>query len=445
MSVRDELEKIKGELIAQGLPKEAVEAEINSIYGEFNIPEEPSLSARALDYGLRGLDYAGGIARTLAADVVSPADAVTMDDWKAAMRGQAPNTAQYMDRVGVPEGAKVNLPFIGDVSTRDVGGFVGDVALDPLTYASLGASAVGKLGKAGKVAERGLTAGGRAAKATGDAIYKSGFKKIDEGLVERGMKPLSQVMIDAGRPVGTVKGLSKKAGQIGDNLMAERELIYDAIERSGQKVNIPKAMEPSIGAMSEQLRRNPALDGQMGAMEDWLLKYGRDGDNVPVQLASDWKTTLYDGLPQAAYGPMGKVMPAPKEVQKQFARGLKEGIEDAGRRAGGEKMGQRITAINEDLGSLISAQKPMAREVRKANTKNVASSVDGAGVGYALANPGIGIPVLAGKKLGDLSKTTAFKTGLGRAGYELGNSGLLDPVLRQMMIEANRSPWTDME
>ncbi len=42
---------------------------------------------------------------------------------------------------GVGEGPFLFLPVLGPSNPRDAGGFVGDLALDPLTYASFGASA----------------------------------------------------------------------------------------------------------------------------------------------------------------------------------------------------------------------------------------------------------------------------------------------------------------
>jgi hypothetical protein len=410
--------------------------------------EDPGMVAKSLDYLGRGLDYTSGLGRTAVGaglGAITGEDVIKEGDVERAFKGQAPSGEELLSRAQIPEGARVdlmpevNIPLTGiklgegDSSMRDVAGLGLEIGADPLTYVTLGATG------AAKALASPLS---KASEKLGKTLYKSGFKKIDENLVEKGLKPLSEVALELGAPAGSVKGLSKKIADINKKLLEERSGLYQQIKASGQTVDIPKAMEVPIARGEELLRRNPALDTQMGSMEDWLLKYGKEGEQVPVDLASDWKTTLYQGLPQNAYTPLGKVMPAPKEYQKAFAQGLKEQIEAAGERSG-KGLGKKIAEINENIGSIIESQKPMAREVRKANTKNAISSVDAGIIGYALKDPITASAVLGSKKIGDLAKTTAFRTGVGGKMYEIGTAPIRGAALD---IGARRalSPWLQM-
>ena len=88
-----------------------------------------------VDILLKGLDYAGGLGRVSGAGLVnipyslSTGQSLTKeDDVLKALRGEAPSTAEYLNRAGVSG------------TSADVLGFVGDVALDPTTYLSGGAT-----------------------------------------------------------------------------------------------------------------------------------------------------------------------------------------------------------------------------------------------------------------------------------------------------------------
>lgn len=410
--------------------------------------EGPGIIAQGLDYLGRGLDYTSGLGRTAVGaglGAIAGEDVIKEGDVERAFKGQAPSGADLLERANIPEGGRIDLmpkikiPVVdvtlgeGDTSARDIAGLGLEIGADPLTYVTLGASGAAKalVSPLAKTSEK-----------LGKTLYKSGFKKVDENLIEKGLKPLSDVLLEQGAPAGTIKGLSKKIADINKGLLDKRNALYEQIKNAGQTVDVAKAMDVPISRGEELLRRNPALDTQMAAMDDWLLKYGKEGEQVPIDLASDWKTTLYQGIPQGAYSPLGKVLPAPKEYQKAFARGLKEQIEAAGERAG-KGYGKQISEINENIGSIIESQKPITREVRKANTKNAVSSIDAGLLGYALREPLTASAVLGSKKIGDLAKTTAFRTGVGGKVYEIGTAPIRGAALD---IGARRalSPWLDM-
>jgi hypothetical protein len=402
-------------------------------------PEDPKsvVAKHLLGLGAKGLGYAGGLLRTGAAGIANiPYSLATgksltkEDDALKALKGDAPGVSEYLERAGVPEGPHANLfPEVtvpglnlklgeGDTSARDFGGFVGDAALDPLSYVAAEAKPVGELVESG-----------------GKKVYKSALKKVDERLVEKNTKPLSDVLIENGAPVGSAKGLAKKADKIKEGLLKERGDIYGKINDSGNKVDVLKAMDSSIDKGQGLLRKYPAADEQIADLETWLLKHGKQGDQIPVDLASDWKSGLYDSLPQSAFDPHGRAVPIAKDYQKAFARGLKQEIEAAGERAE-PGLGKRVESINEDVGSLIQSKKPSLNEIRKENTKNWVSSVDGMGAGMAAASPHVGVPILAAKKLADLSKTSLFRTAAGRGLIDLGKSGLVDAATARGLIDA---------
>jgi len=120
-----------------------------SYKGSENNPEpveqqdEQGLGSQIFDYGMRALDYTGGLTRTAIAGAADPfveGDLVNQDDVINALKGKAVTTEEVLDRSGMEDGA-----------LRTGLGFAGDVALDPTTYMSGGISALAKLGKAGKL------------------------------------------------------------------------------------------------------------------------------------------------------------------------------------------------------------------------------------------------------------------------------------------------------
>lgn len=494
-----ELQEYKAYLLSQGAnPKEVDEYMAYQGLPPAQ-PEEPGLAAKALDYGLRGLDYAGGVARTGAgevADAFIDGDNVTGDDWKRALVGKAPSSDELMDRYGVPEGGKVNLfpevkvPFTditlgqGETSAREAGGFVGDVALDPLTYVSLGGNQLAKGGLRAAVAP--LSQG---AKKVGKAMYNSAFKKIDEKLLEKGTRPLSQVMFK-NRAWGGPESLQRQVKEIGERLKAEREALYSEADALGAKVDMKQASRRAQDEVN-RLKGIRGAEGTANALEKHIKTYttgkGTQTVSVPdhklieeadaltglkvkrkvalddprpgeivnriveepiekalpplsISEASNVKTRFYDELPDQAYSKIGKVKGDAKRVNKLMGEGTKTEIERAANRVE-TGLGDEIAEINADWGSTIGAQKPMAAEVRKANTKNLVSSVDAGLAGYTLTNPVTGLPILVSKKMGDVAKGTAFRTGAGLGLDAIGNSGVLDPLTRQILIEQNRSPW----
>lgn len=441
---REEIEEYAQYLASQGANPNEIEEYKAYLYEQSGINKDKDVLERAkdgalsaLDYGLRGLDYAGGLTRTAAAQIADPFtenDVVTGDDWKRALVGKAPSTAEFMDRAGIPEGASIDLnPFAeGETSVRDLVGFAGDIVLDPLTYISLGTAGTAKSG---------LNAAGRALQKGGKAVYKSGLKAVDQDVVEKGAKPVSDVLFK-NRVSGTVEQVRRKSDEIKKDLSSKREALYDQADALGVKVN-PSAAVQRAKEITAKMRENPGKAELADRFDEFIRKYEMSGP-IDVRTASDWKTSFYDALPDSAFDRVGKLKGDAKKVHKALGRGFKEEIETAGE-LGQKGLGGSVESINQDWGSLLAADKPLSREAKKAKRKNMVSSVDAGLAGYAVADPLTGSALLGAKKLGDLSKTTFARTKTGLALDSLGQSGLIDPAIRQLLIEQNRSPWMSMK
>ncbi len=383
---------------------------------------EAGVAARGIG---RTMDYAGGLVRggllggALAAKGamtgnqtdISNAGRMTSD---ALSGSKAPATADYLEKLGVPEGAKVSdkIPVIGGASVRGAAGLVGDMATDPMTY----------LAPEAKVANSAAEAGGKAA-------YASGLKKIDERLAETGAKPLSDVLLEHGAPSGSTQDIQKSAQGIANDISKQRSDLYQAANEKGVTVDLSNSL-PNTERVLAKMYRNPGLEDKAAQLNDWLNKY-RNAGKVPIDLASEWKTSLYDALPEAAYQEHAGVSNIGQEFKQALASDIRNEIVGAGNKA--EKgLGDKIDSLNEDWGSLIGAEKPLALQIRRGTTHNLGTSVDGIlmGTGHAAA-----IPI---KKAFDLSKTTTARTNVGKGLMMLGNSKAAGGLVRQGLMGAGQ-------
>lgn len=162
-------------------------------------PVEAGFSKMALNGAeaiLQGLDYAGGLVRTgvgQIAESTTGRDFIKDGDWQRAADGKAPGFSEMMANAGVPEGPRVNLmPEVrvpgtdvilgrGDSSLRDIGGFVGDLATDPLNYLTLGSVAAAKGVGKGAAKTVGKKIGQAASKIPGSGYIKSAGSAISTG------------------------------------------------------------------------------------------------------------------------------------------------------------------------------------------------------------------------------------------------------------------------
>jgi hypothetical protein len=154
--------------------------------------------------------------------------------------------------------------------------------------------------------------------------------------------------------------------------------------------------------------------------------------------ASDVKSTLRNSLPDSAWGPF-YVKDDWHNLDKALSGGYQREIEKSAN-AVLPGVGDEIKGLNQTVGTIIEAENPLKMQVRRANSINAVTPVD-------MALGAMNIKAEAAKKLGDLSKTTWFRTKTGKFMNALGETDMLDPAIRQMMIESERptSPWDKMQ
>lgn len=412
-------------------PEEA--AEMASLEQEVGAQESPGLMSKAmsmggkgLDYGIRALDLPGGAVRTGLANVAGlisgKGNIVTEKDLGNMAAGKAPTSAEYMERLGVPAGPSVSLPVFGDTSARDAAGLVGDIVTDPLT-------AISKSVKA-------LRPASTAAESVGKAVYKSGLKKVDERLAEKGAGSIADVLLEEGK-TGTTKKLAKDAKEISKNLGKERDALYQKATEKGVSIDMGFPLANAENEL-KKLASDPGLAPMAEKFGELLERYKKSG-KVDIKTLSDWKTNLYNALPEAAYDQHGKLKGPAQKFQKALASDFKQAIVEAGNKA--EKgLGDNIDKINEKWATVIGADKPMAMQVRRAGTPNLVTSVDAmiAGLGGAATGIGPTTGALALKKAADASKTTYVRTKAGKGLIDLGKTGLLDNAGRRGLINTRR-------
>ncbi len=363
------------------------------------------------------LDYPGGLVRTGLASVgglmQGRTDVVGPKDVGAALGGNAPKSSEYMKRLGVPEGPSADIPFIGNTSARDVGGFITDVATDPMVALAKGSKA--------------LNPAGEATENAGKSMYKSGFKKIDERLAEKGKPKLSDLLLEEGAPTGTTKQIAEKTKAMAGDLAKERGDLYTRASEKGVSVDLGYPLEKAE-AQLEKMRQDPGLRDLADQLSEKLQLYKKEG-KVPIEKLSDWKSNIYNILPESAYGQHGVVKGPAKQFQKNLASDFRQAIIDAGNKAE-DGLGDSIDKVNEKWSTLIGAEKPTAMQIRRGETPNMVTSVDA----ILSTHPGI----LATKKAADAAKTTYVRTKVGKGLMNAGKSGAAQGILNRGLINSER-------
>jgi hypothetical protein len=360
----------------------------------------------------RALDVGGGLVRTGLAGVADIPNMLSggtprvgPESVALALQGKAPTTSEYLGKFGMEDGI-----------TRGLLGFAGDVVTDPLALLNQ-AKPVGAL-----------------AEKAGKGIYKSGFKKIDERLAEKGKKAISDIALERGL-TGTTKKIKEGLQKYSDELLSKRGEIYKAADEAGIHVNLDNVVKEADEVIA-QMRLDPGLADQADDLASFVDKY-RDLKQAPLSHASDMKSNLYDALPQSAWSPYGMKGGANK-VRKSLSKGFREGIEDSAELGLGR--GDEIKNINTNLSSILESRKPVDMQIRRGETSNLLTSMDamtGGGVA-ALANPIAAAGTLGAKKLADLSKTTWARTNLGMGLIKAAEKGLLDAPAQRGLINLLR-------
>lgn len=461
----------------------------------------------ALDYALPALDFAGGLMRAggagiyeagkMAAAAVDPfhtyeeygPSVVKEGDFTRILTGKAPSADEYLERAGIGKGAELSDYLSGmynetgkgirlqkggwmDPSVRGTIGMALDTATDPLTYATLGGSAVAKQGaKAGfkssamrkldtvkeaalhptKPVGKAVEKTGELIESGGDMLSASGVKNVDLALKERGKRPLSEILIE-NRIWGTNSTIHDSLDKLSDAASATRNSLYEQATAAGASVKQSNVLT-EFSAYTDAIRKKQGTEAAKdlaNQLEEFALKNIPDVDNIPIQQASNIKSELRKNLPGNFYSPTGGLKPgvnqAIDELSSIYQRNI---VREADKAVPG--LGKEINDVNSRWGTIIESDSPVSKEMRKENRKNAITAVDTLGTGMIAATTGnVRNAAIVGavKKATDVLNSTAGRTGLGRAmsgvgrGVQAtgrGGGPLLDVLTRQQGIEAGRN------
>lgn len=416
-------------------PAEAEElAQLELKYGK---KEEPSITSKVLSGVGRALDYTSGLGRTAlatAGEAVSGKKLLTAEEKDKALSGQAVPGEELLKRAGVPEMGSFEIPLAEkQITGRDVAGFAADVAADPLTYMTLGILPAARGVKAA------LAPAGRLTEKAGEKLFKSGLKNVDQKLIEKGGAPLSQTLMKEG-VWGTNKGIQKETEKMISEAGAARDALLAQADELGAVADPAVAVSGAIKQV-DRLKRDPGLADLGEKLSEKIKAYSDAGPQTLTQM-SEWKTNLYNALPQTAFDKMGRITGPAKKVEKALSLGFKNEIEQGLERTavGG---GQALQEMNARLGNLLQARKPIAQEVKKATVKNVVTPVDAmlaVMTGAYSHSPVTTAAVVGAKKAADISKTTWARTGGGQFLRKTGQLGIPDILLRES-LSRGFSPW----
>lgn len=330
----------------------------------------------------------------IASAVANPIDTYnTLVDASAEQFGKAGdayNEGRYSEMVG--HGLAGIVPGLGPVAANvgeqiaegDVAGGLG-ATTGLLTGAALAGPAARTVGKATQPA----------AQAVGRRVYQSALKPTKATLNDVRPAPgmtaqetLLQTGLNEGVPI-TARGLRKVENLI-DSLDAEVQARVRRIQASGEKVN-PQLVENAIDDVVRDFTNQINAQPELAAIETVRRNF-RTNPNVAQQVApaqpanfaagqisgtpartqagpidpvisQEMKSNTYKGL----RGKFGRELSGTIEAEKAGARGLREGLEQAGIRAGVTD----IADINAREGSLISLEHALTDALRRRGNYDV--------------------------------------------------------------------------
>ena len=398
-------------------------------------PQQPGMMDQAkaiggqvLDKAGRILDAPGGVIRTGLAEVAGLAtgqpNTVTPEDLKNMTVGKAPNSAEYLRRLGVPEGGSFTVPGTSmKVTARGASGLALDIATDPLTALSKLAKEVPYIGKL-------MNTGGAASEAVGESIYKSALSGVDKKLAKKGAGSVGEALIENGAPVGGLQKLEQHVNDISSAMGKVRQGLYDKAAELGVTIDSSFPLKRAE-AVLEKMKNNPGLAPAAQELEGMLNRYKAAG-KVGLDQMSEWKTSLYDSLPASAFDGFGKVKGPAKQFKAALAGDFRDAIIGAGNKA--EKgLGDAINHINEKWGTLLAAKSTGVAKSGSSSAGALGKAIDTTllGTGH--------IPAFAVKKSAELATTPFMKTLTGRALMEAGQRGMSDALLRRSIIDSQQT------
>lgn len=422
-----------------------------------------SKGIKTLQAGGKILDYArgavGGPALAAGLEFLTGKDVNKLKNWKAAINPTTldtyPSSAELMEEAGVPEGAKVSdyLSMVPkdsffDATLRGAGGFGLDVATDPLTYLSLGTSAAAKKGaqEGGKALAKGAgrsmlempvakqaaafaTAPSRAVSDMGKKIFSWGITPIEQAGEKFGKEAVADTMYKH-RIKGSARSIEEGIEKTAGNLKRDRDLILKQADAAGGKVEL-SAFDDFTAELDQMVADRRISPEQ--AEKLWMDALGTyvTGPAPTTELATRWKTDMYNELPQKAWE-ASKNPAIGQKLNKKAAHGLKEGIEGAVRKYSGSDAARVLKEKNKELGELLSVSPAAQRYAQQLDRRYLVTpwDVGGAGFGGMVGgSPGAGAAMIGAKKLLEIGRLPSVRTNTGAFLRDISEGPLSGPFL----------------
>lgn len=396
------------------------------------------LGVEGLDYVGRGLDYAGGLVRGAAGKAAGAALGkdlgVKAED---VLKGKAPSSAELMERAGVPKGLSASdipalqalysetgkgLPLqkggMFDPSVRGAAGFASDVASDPLTYVSLGASAVGK--GAAKLALNPLK---ELAKAAGKKTYASAFKNIDSKLAKEGIDPLSKYFLQEGAPIVGKGGVLKRIPEMEKKAGAARNKLYELMNEKGATIS-REDLIPTVMEALEKVERRPTAASKEAAeqLAVWAESH-MPTEAVNATMASELKTATGKAKPNAANFAAEGDLP---DIKRALYHAQKTALENAADKVS-PGLGDKLRSLNKELQTYGQAIEPAAQDLAVAERKMFPTQVDAMALA---AKPEAAVA----KNIIRAANTTLARTAAGKALLKAGE--VPEGIWRRILLNA---------
>lgn len=439
----------------------------------------------------RVMDYLGGNVRNAVAQGADlkdllraklegrePAPITKEGDTIRALKGDAPRSADYMERMGIPSGASasdllpMNYSAEGkgfslkkggplDPSVRGVAGFVGDQLLDPLTYLSGGLSAVAKggdtaalkalllandsgLNKGGKVLNAVLNPVESLSRSGSTSAYNKAFERAQAkvGETPESLASVAQKTGFYGSPQSAAEhfqGIKDTSGKgVGDTL--------SEAAKGGAVVDSEEALKPVLEEAARLKKLGTPEADSVAAQMEARVKQLKDthGPTIPVDIANDAKamTNRHTNWGNSADSVANE---AKKGFAEPLAAGVKKGVADSDK-----ELYQRLLDNSKRYSSVADAPDALqmiANQVPSQKGPLGGSQVDAmlAGMGAMGAMSGhesAMLPFLA-KKAGQSVMSFEGRTARGALLNKIGqgSNGITDEALRQLYekLSANKS------
>jgi hypothetical protein len=253
----------------------------------------------------KALDYLGGNARNTVMQGLDAVDSLgelipgnevhyrtREGDTMRALQGDAPGISEIRERLGHKDGTLQKI-----VNT------IGDAGLDPLSYGTAGVKTALKMGSeaagAAKLTQLEATLaalhdasqGSKTVNAVdktlgviqnplelatpivGKKTYKSGLKRIDQEVEKYGKDPVSDILMEH-NIWGNADTIAKKMSDLGEQKLAERNVILKDATKQGAEVSMKEAMAPVLAKVQElRLSKDPVMQGIAADLEKRANQY----------------------------------------------------------------------------------------------------------------------------------------------------------------------------